>query len=191
MGCYVPKMGTNAVDRGPASERVAENVKRLRRLRGLSLNDLSERMGQLGRPMQASGLSKIEQGDRRVDVDDLLALALALEVNANTLLMPADGGPPNVDVVPTVAAQWRGIWRWATGESPLLHWTETGEMAPGTARSPKGVYDLSRLVQWVELTTPHRTEEERFAISQALTKLRMDKREDRVEEVKQARKRGD
>jgi hypothetical protein len=46
-------------------------------------------MAAAGRPILPSGLSKIEQGQRAVDVDDLVALAIALQVNPNALLLPA------------------------------------------------------------------------------------------------------
>lgn len=65
---------------------VAANVKAHREDLRLSLQDLSARMGSVGRPILASGLSKIEQGDRRVDVDDLVALATALETTPARML---------------------------------------------------------------------------------------------------------
>lgn len=53
-------------------------------------------MGVLGRPMQPSGLSKIEHC-RRVDADHLLALALALDVTPNRRRLPgAAGEDPNM-----------------------------------------------------------------------------------------------
>lgn len=48
------------------------------------------RRRELGRPILPSGLSKIEQGDRRVDVDDLVALATRTGINGADLLV--DGG---------------------------------------------------------------------------------------------------
>jgi transcriptional regulator with XRE-family HTH domain len=59
----------------------------------LSLQAVSERLAELGRPILPSGLSKIEQGDRRVDVDDLVALAAALETVPSALLVE----PPQLD----------------------------------------------------------------------------------------------
>src|SRR5690606_19823410 len=53
---------------------------------GLSQRALADRLAEHGRPMQVSGVSKIEAGERRVDVDDLVALARALEVTPAHLL---------------------------------------------------------------------------------------------------------
>jgi transcriptional regulator with XRE-family HTH domain len=58
--------------------QVKAQIRWERERKHLSLQDLSERLTKVGRPILPSGISKIEQGDRRVDVDDLVALADAL-----------------------------------------------------------------------------------------------------------------
>ncbi|MFB6955472.1 helix-turn-helix domain-containing protein [Streptomyces sp. NPDC056309] len=74
---------------GPAGERVAVNLRQLRIARSMSLSDLSAKLRKLGHPLSTDAISKIENGRvsvpkpksvRRVDVDDLLALAAALAV---------------------------------------------------------------------------------------------------------------
>ncbi|MBF6411048.1 hypothetical protein IU439_28825 [Nocardia farcinica] len=50
------------------------------------MRQLSERMSQLGTPMLPSGITNIELGHRRVDVDDLASLADALGVGVAALL---------------------------------------------------------------------------------------------------------
>jgi transcriptional regulator with XRE-family HTH domain len=50
-------------------------------------------MTTVGRPMLASALSKAETGERRIDVDDLDALARALAVTPHNL-MGWDDTPP-------------------------------------------------------------------------------------------------
>jgi Helix-turn-helix domain len=57
-----------------------------RRRKQLSLHQLSDRLAAVGRPILPSGLSKIEQGTRRVVVDDLVALADALGTVPGALL---------------------------------------------------------------------------------------------------------
>src|SRR4051794_18703182 len=104
---------------GPVGVRVAENVKMLREYaRRLSVRDLSARLGELGRPLLPSGITKIEHGERRVDADDLVALALALGVTPNRLLLDGTGAPeeqfaltPRGDLSPSADA-----WAWACGE---------------------------------------------------------------------------
>jgi len=97
---------------------VAENVLRLRKARGLSTTQLSKLLGEVGRPIQPTGITKIEKRERRVDVDDLMALASVLRVNPSALLLPivADGETEitGVGSVPTEIA-----WCWADGEGPI------------------------------------------------------------------------
>jgi transcriptional regulator with XRE-family HTH domain len=136
-------MGTREIARGPVAEQVRRNVAVLRRKRGMSLADLSEAMTLKGRPILASGLGKIETGDRRVDVDDLVALALALDVSPVRLLLPADVGDvpepeperehgghnpflhrnlgaDDVALTPQMRLPWRAAWEWASGDEPFV-----------------------------------------------------------------------
>ena len=87
-------MGTRKIDLGETGKLVKANLRRLREEEHLSLHELSERLATLGRPILPSGLSKIEQGSRRVDVDDLVALADALRTVPSRLLrgreLPSD-----------------------------------------------------------------------------------------------------
>jgi transcriptional regulator with XRE-family HTH domain len=76
------------------------------------VQELSERLAALGRPILPSGLSKIEQGTRRVDVDDLVALADALETVPSRLLRSPDGsrapiGLANEEIVDAAIAALR------------------------------------------------------------------------------------
>ncbi|WP_189636550.1 helix-turn-helix domain-containing protein [Rhodococcus sp. MTM3W5.2] len=73
---------------GPTGITVAENIKRLREERRLTYVELSQTLTELGRPIATLGLSRIESGQRRVDADDLMALASALGVSPNFLLQP-------------------------------------------------------------------------------------------------------
>jgi transcriptional regulator with XRE-family HTH domain len=73
---------------GPVGEQLRANLVRIRRSRTLSTTALATEMTALGRPIHATGITKIEKGDRRVDVDDLAVLAQALRVNMAQLLEP-------------------------------------------------------------------------------------------------------
>src|SRR4051794_40249041 len=88
MFSYVSIMGTNAIARGPVAESVAANVQAIRKRRGMSQQQLAARLGELGRPLQKAAIAKIESRDRRVDVDDLAALAVALNVSLARLVLP-------------------------------------------------------------------------------------------------------
>ncbi|WP_336246804.1 helix-turn-helix transcriptional regulator [Streptomyces cupreus] len=99
---------------------MAENLATHRKRLGLDQRELARRVtDEFGRPMTASIISKIEKGDRRVDVDDLVALAAALGVSPVTLMLPdRDSGEP-VLITSERSVPWEQAWRWATGESPL------------------------------------------------------------------------
>lgn len=78
---------------GPAGAQAARRLRALRRRQDLTLADIAARLERLGRPITVSGLSKIEKGQRRVDVDDLLALAGALNVQVDDILFPQPEAP--------------------------------------------------------------------------------------------------
>ena len=73
---------------GPVGDLLRANLVRIRQSRALSTTALATKMTALGRPMHATGITKIEKGDRRVDVDDLAALAQVLRVGMAQLLEP-------------------------------------------------------------------------------------------------------
>lgn len=103
---------------GPIGTQVAANVYDLRRERGLTTEQLAERMTAQGRPMLANTITKIEKGQRRVDADDLVALSLALEARPDRLLLRFSGiGDMQLTDATTVPA-WKA-WRWANGQQPL------------------------------------------------------------------------
>jgi hypothetical protein len=75
---------------GPTGTRVAQAVDAHRRANGLAYTTLSDLLAQHGRPIPPLGLRRIRDGERRVDVDDLVALAAVLHTTVGNLL---DGGP--------------------------------------------------------------------------------------------------
>lgn len=97
---------------------MAENLLKLRTARGQSTLKLSVAMEELGQPVPASGITRIEKGDRRVDVDDLVAFALALNVSPNALLLPPKWDYEQVNLTPEKAISTRTAWLWAEGRSP-------------------------------------------------------------------------
>lgn len=80
--------GPAATDIGSAGRDAATNVLRLRKAHGLTVKGLAERLAAKGRPIPASGLTRIELGQRRIDVDDLVALASVFDVTPGQLLLP-------------------------------------------------------------------------------------------------------
>lgn len=116
--------------------RVAANLRELRARRRLTVRDLSARLAELGQPVLPSGVTKIEGEQRRVDADDLVALALALDVTPNRLLLTAGAGKlETIRLTPVVQASEAAAWRWAVGERPMIGLTSS---------SAEGVADFER-----------------------------------------------
>lgn len=82
----------------------------------MKLSELSDRMAGLGQPLGITGLSKIENGKRGVELDELVALARALDVPPLLLIFPL-GHEQAIEVLPSVTM---GTWdaaAWFTGEA--------------------------------------------------------------------------
>lgn len=114
---YSRPMAGKKSDLGPIGEHVALAVRKFRELRRFSYADLSRTLAQYGRDIPPLGLRRIESGERRVDADDLAALAVALNVSPLALLLPMQDSrvlPADEDAHPS-----EEIWRWGRGFSPL------------------------------------------------------------------------
>ncbi len=89
----------------------------MRQEKRLTMDQLAERMRDLGHPILKSGISKIESGDRRVDVDDLVALAIALEVNPNRLLLVDHAEVDDeLELTGELMVTSKSAWAWASGD---------------------------------------------------------------------------
>ena len=112
-------MGTNAVQRDATADTVSTNVRRLRTDQNLGLRRLATKLGEAGRPLTHSAVDQIEKGTRRVDVDDLMALAAALDVSPATLLMPVSDEDQEVSVSGHKdKLTGRQVWDWITAHRP-------------------------------------------------------------------------
>ena len=85
---------------GSAGEQVARNMKLIREAHRLTYVELAAHLVEAGRPIPVLGLRRIEKGERRVDVDDLIAIASILGVRPESLWAPlpecetCHGAPP-------------------------------------------------------------------------------------------------
>ncbi len=111
------------------SDVVAGRVREIRHKRAMTVAQLADRLADLGMPgLTEQALYNLEAGrpDRRghrrraVSVDELLALAYALEVSPLDLLVPIDD-EPTISVPGTGRPDWpRGQVRdWVSARSPL------------------------------------------------------------------------
>ncbi|NXY93517.1 helix-turn-helix transcriptional regulator [Streptomyces sp. BR123] len=95
-------------------------MRRLRECRGLSVYRLASLLLVGGRPIAPSAIAKVERGERQVTVDELTALAAALDVSPSALLLPSTD-EPTVDVCitgvgPVPASE---AWDWMDGRRRL------------------------------------------------------------------------
>lgn len=81
-------MPEKRIDLDATGKVVAENVLRLRTAQNLGHTELARRLEAVGRALPVLGLRRIEAGERRVDVDDLMALATVFNVSPVELLAP-------------------------------------------------------------------------------------------------------
>jgi transcriptional regulator with XRE-family HTH domain len=139
-------MATNEVLSGPTSKRVSENVERLRKDRGLSQAQLAQRLAEAGRPMRDTAVSKIERGTRRVDADDLVALALALNVSPLTILLPPASSDAPVDLTDTYQVGEWAAWQWGMGERTASDW-RPGHVVRAAAPGENPAGDVEALEQ--------------------------------------------
>lgn len=113
----------------PASAVAAERIRKARGERGLTQGDLADAVTELGHPMHQSAIAKIEAGQRKITLDDLLVLAVALDVPPPLLFLPIDTEEDLALTPKKTAYSWR-VWEWLHGEEPLP-WSSTRVWAQG------------------------------------------------------------
>lgn len=105
---------------GPVGRQVAASVDQLREARGWSWRKMSAEVEQLGRPILPLGFTRMMRGDRRTDVDELVALAVALRVDPNALLFNRRAERDDmIELTPGYSQRADLVWNWAAGREPL------------------------------------------------------------------------
>lgn len=64
---------------------IGDNLRALRKKRGLTQNDVCAQMAHMGRPMLQSTYAQIESGSRNIFVSDLIALKRVLHASYDDL----------------------------------------------------------------------------------------------------------
>lgn len=113
------------------------NIRTIREANRVTYVELSQRLEALGRPIAVLGLRRIEKGERRVDVEDLLALAQALGVHPIDLLVPADGNGDPYTVTPGTVTTVTVARAWITGDGFLKEPENPAELAEAIRWMPK------------------------------------------------------
>ncbi|WP_051698508.1 helix-turn-helix domain-containing protein [Streptomyces albus] len=113
-------MPKKAIETDVTGRQVAANVSRMRKARVLSQRQLASRLAAVGRPVSSAGITLIERGKRRVDTDDLVALAFVLGVSPSALLLPLTDAPSEkVEITGAGAVSANEAWDWLDGRCRL------------------------------------------------------------------------
>lgn len=101
------------------NEVFAWQVARFRKAREMTTADLAEKVRELsGERMHATTITKIEQGDRKVTVNELFWFAAALNVPPALLLLPL-GSAPRVEVTTQSVIHPHLALDWLAGDESL------------------------------------------------------------------------
>lgn len=112
--------GRRAVEVGPTGKTVADNLARLRKVRGFSTRQLATELERKGRSVSASGITRMEKGDRVVTADDLVALAAVFGVSPVSLLLPLTSTAETpVEITGGGTVDALRAWEWGIGRLPL------------------------------------------------------------------------
>jgi transcriptional regulator with XRE-family HTH domain len=131
---YGLHMAGKKSDLGPTGINLSHTVRRLREERGYTFNELAQRLADIGRGIPVVGLRRIEDGTRRVDADDLMALAVALGISPITLLFPPSDSPQTKVVGTAIGEQSAGdLWSWLRATDPLPADRQLGQLFAGFA----------------------------------------------------------
>src|SRR6266545_1902903 len=107
---------------------VMRRVRHLRERRGLSQQRLADRLAELGVPIERSQLARLERGERGVGVDELMALAFALDTAPAYLLLDLEADERTA-LVPGVAISPADARGWIRGQRPLPQQDPRGYLA--------------------------------------------------------------
>ncbi len=125
-----------SVDTWPQRQNlvIAQQVVRYRRARGLTADQLAQKVSNLGLPFSQNKVANIESARRNpsgVPVAVLVALAAALEVSPLQLLLPIGETDDQVEILPGCHVDAWTAARWFDGSTPLG--TETDQWKSGVA----------------------------------------------------------
>lgn len=110
-------------DYGPTAKAVAQNITRLRESQNLTYTQVSERLTTGGWPLTPVAVRRVEQCERRVTVDDLVAFSVALDTSPASLMMPSAARPEDTVLFTgvTTATTAKRAWAWLSTFTPLVN----------------------------------------------------------------------
>jgi transcriptional regulator with XRE-family HTH domain len=107
------------------AEVIGRNVRDLRRATGLSQSDLARAMGELGFGWVRQTAGEVEAGRRRLEYEELVALAAYFDMPVNAILISPGGSPPYSAV--RVGDKVVSIRTWVNLCMPREHMKPAGE----------------------------------------------------------------
>lgn len=114
----------------------------------MTTRQLSGELERAGRAIPASGVTRMEKGERVVTADELAALAVVFGVSPAALLLPLVLRPDiTVQVTGGGAVPAEDAWAWANGQRPL-------HLAEGTEQTQLLEHQLYGLPQWLREVKP-------------------------------------
>lgn len=134
---------------GPVALRVGRAVRTLRERLDLTPQQLAEKLEDVGRDIGQAGIGRIERGQRRVDVDDLVALALALQVDVGLLLEVGHADPERPGETEYLPGRWMKSQGYleAIGRAPSVSGVDHRRLA-GLADSLRRVSEATMMAEW-------------------------------------------
>ncbi|MEU6267492.1 helix-turn-helix transcriptional regulator [Saccharopolyspora shandongensis] len=138
---------------------IARQTAHYRRVRGLTADQLAEKVSDLGFPLSRSMVANIESGRRSqtgMSVAVLMALAAALDISPLQLLYPIGEKDDQVEVLPGRHVDARTAARWFEGSAPLGE--ETDEWKAGVAPLARLHAHDQHVIQWEQAHTRARVE---------------------------------
>jgi transcriptional regulator with XRE-family HTH domain len=98
------------------SENFTRRLREARTRRGWTQAELAKRVTALGHSLDKTAVTKLEGGNRKVTLDDAVALAAALDVPVLSLLLPAEG---DAALTRKLAIPFPFARAWMSGQLPL------------------------------------------------------------------------
>lgn len=105
--------------KGPTTRTVAHRVREHRKRREMDLAALSRALEDLEWPIPVAALSRLENENRRIDVDDVMALAVALNVSPLDLLLPSPSSDSSLPTGIRGDVNLAEVWAWAQKDTNL------------------------------------------------------------------------
>jgi transcriptional regulator with XRE-family HTH domain len=127
---YLAREAFINTDSAYPTEIVARRVREARNRRGWTQAELADRLTELGHPTNQPTVARLESGKRAVPIEELFALAAALEVPPVHLLTPLDDDA-QVAVTPNTSVPAPLARAWLRGQAALpgagTDWTQVPE----------------------------------------------------------------